>query len=137
MADEVRVFPRSSALEAQLAKVKLDLWELRNNPIAFTDSVDFFISTFLPTMFQKRLLDKKKFPHLKEKLTAMQERVNELKAAKMGIDPLSQDTIDKESIPKEEMKGAQAVWHAVEDVLTEAGLNIPIAVTKPRAKMRA
>lgn len=135
MESETRIFPRSSAFEALLAKVYIELWELQDSPAMFASRVETFVSVFLPTMFQTRI--KEKFPELTEKLDVMNRRVSILEQVKQKTDPLTGELIDGGSIPAEDADFAGEVWHAVVDVLTEAGFNFPMAKTPPRRRMMA
>lgn len=125
--EETRIYPRSSAFEALLAKVYIELWELQDNPRMFANRVETFVSVFLPTMFQTRIRDEKKFPGLSEKLDEMKAKIETLKQAKTDADPFTVEAIDDWGIPTEEMEFAREVWHAVVDVLTDAGFNFPMA----------
>jgi hypothetical protein len=130
-----RVFPRSSAFEALLAKVYLELWELQDNPPAFTSRVRNFVEFFLPTMFQEKVAGK--FPDLNTAIEATERRVNALQALKSKVDSLDGDDINRLAIPLEEVELAKRIWHHTVDVLTEAGFNFPISKTTPRRLMRA
>lgn len=132
-----RIFPRSSAFEAQLAKVYLELWDIvDDDPARFVRRVNTFVSVFLPTMFQKHIKEDKRFSKLNEKLLEMLKRIDMLEKAKHDVDALTEDAINKGSIPAEEAEFAREVWHAAVDVLTEAGFNFPISAAKPRRRMR-
>lgn len=135
MSAETRIFPRSSAFEALLARVYLELWELQDNPAMFARRVETFVGVFLPTMFQDRL--NAKFPHLGEKMEQMEAEIDRLERLKLSTDPFTADAIERGSIPSEEADFAREIWHAVVDILTDAGFNFPMAVAKPRRMMRA
>ncbi len=49
---------------------------------------------------------------------------------KKGLDPLSAEKIDSNDIPAEIASLADEIWHAVIDVLTDAGFNFPMGKTK-------
>lgn len=135
MGEDPRIFPRSSAFEALLAKVYLELWDIQDNPTLFAQRVETFVSTFLPTMFQTRINEK--FPDFDEKLAKMETEIGKLERIKFNVDPLTAETIGRENIPAEEADFARDVWHAIVDILTEAGFNFPMAVERPRRKMGA
>lgn len=135
MTDEVRTFPRSSSFEALLGRVYIELWELQDNPAMFSRRVEMFVSVFLPSMFQKKIIDK--HPDLEEKMNMMMKRVDKLEQSKNNTDALVGSAIDNECIPAEEAEFAGEVWHAIMDVLTEAGFNFPVATEAPRRKMSA
>ena len=135
MVEAQRVFPRSSAFEALLAKVYLELWDLQDDPNMYTRRVRHFVEVNLPTMFQEKVADK--FPDFYIEIEATKRRVDALQALKGKVDPLDADTIEKVAIPSEEAELAKRVWHYTVDVLTEAGFNFPISKEKPRRLMRA
>ncbi len=135
MVDEVRIFPRSSAFEALLAKVYLELWDIQDDPIAFTRRVEKFVKVFLPTMFQTKVGEK--LPDFKDRLAEMEANVSRLEQTKRHVDPFTEELIDRGSIPTEEAEVAEEVWHATVDILTKAGFNFPMATSKPRRQMRA
>lgn len=135
MPDETRIYPRSSAFEALLAKVYLELWDLQDNPAMFARRVETFVSVFMPTMFQTRL--NAKFPDLNEKLEKMEAEIDKLNQLKPYTDPFTADEIDRGSIPSEEADFAREVWHAVVDVLTDAGFNFPMAREVSRRRMKS
>ncbi|RLB69418.1 MAG: hypothetical protein DRH04_05250, partial [Deltaproteobacteria bacterium] len=64
--EELKAYPRSSAFEALLSKVYLELWNLQDQPAAFASRVETFVSVFLPSMFQRKIVEK--YPHLHQKL---------------------------------------------------------------------
>jgi hypothetical protein len=132
--DSIRIFPRSSAFEALLAKVYVELWELQDNPAMFARRVETFVSVFFPTMFQTRL--KEKFPDLAEKLVRMEVNIDRLEQVKTNVDPFTEDAINNVGIPVEEADFAREVWHAAVDILTEAGFNFPVSKTLPTRLMR-
>ena len=131
--DETRIYPRSSAFEALLARVYLELWELQDNPALFSDRVETFVSIFLPSMFQDKL--KEKNPELVKKLESMKVEISKLEKTKTTADALTGEVIDHSIIPGEEADFAGEVWHAVIDVLTEAGFNFPMARQVSRRRM--
>jgi len=136
MEDEPRIFPRSSAFEALLARVYLELWEIQDEPAIFNRRVEIFVNNFLPSMFQNKLRDEKRFPDLNAKMLKTRERVGIIEQARAKADPLTQIEFSASVMPSEESEFWWDVWHAVIDVLTEAGFNFPMAMTKPRARMR-
>lgn len=135
MEPEPRIFPRSSAFEALLAKVYLELWELQENDRPkFARRVRQFVKVWM-TIFRSKLPDK--LPNYDEKLKKMDEKIKELEQIKQDADPLTEESIDRESIPEVEAELAEEVWAAVVDILTDAGFNFPMAAAKPRRYMRA
>ena len=132
MEEERRIFPKSSAFEALLAKVYLELWEVANaNPAEFAQRVRRFTKVFLPSMFQKKI------PDFSEKIANMKANIGELKELQKKTDSLTADEIEKTSIPEEEAELAEEVWHAVVDILTDAGFNFPMSGARPRRRMKA
>jgi len=135
MPDETRVFPRSSAFEALLAKVYMELWDLQDNPEMFARRVEKFACVFLPSMFQTKVADE--FPDFEQRLKEMEAEINKLKQVKVGTDPFTQEAIEKGNIPAEKADFAEEVWHVIVDILTEAGFNFPMARKIERRKMRS
>lgn len=133
--EQIRVFPRSSAFEALLSKVYLELWELQDNPTMFASRVNIFANFFLPTMFQEKVSDK--FKDLSDDLARMNERIKQLKETRKNSDPFTRDKIDTQAIPTEEAEFAMGVWHKIVDVLTDAGFNFPVSKAHERRLMRA
>jgi hypothetical protein len=133
--EAIRVFPRSSAFEALLSKVYLELWELQDNPVAFASRVNVFASYFLPSMFQDKVMAKSE--NLTDDLTKLNTRVKELEDYKKNVDPFTEDAIRAQVIPQEEAEFAMKVWHKIVDVLTDAGFNFPVSKSKERRQMRA
>ena len=132
MEDERRIFPKSSAFEALLAKVYLELWDASNtNPAEFAQLARRFVSVFLPSMFQKKI------PDFSEKVAKMEANIAALEKLQSEVDPLTSEEIRRTNIPEEEAALAEEVWHAGVDVLTEAGFNFPMSGAKPRRQMRA
>jgi hypothetical protein len=119
-----RIMPKVSAFENLLGRVYIELWELQDSPAMFSRRVEMFVSVFLPSMFQKKIIEK--HPHLQEKLERLQRNVRVLESSKVEADALTSSAIDMECIPVEEAEFAGEVWHAVVDVLTEAGFNFPM-----------
>jgi len=132
--DETRIYPRSSAFEALLAKVYLELWDLQDDSAMFARRVETFVSVFMPTMFQTRL--NAKFPDFGEKMDKMEAEIDKLEQLKPYVDPFTEEAIDRGSIPGKEADFARDVWHAVVDVLTDAGFNFPMAIDRERRKVR-
>ena len=130
-----RIFPRSSAFEALLARVYLELWDLQDDPATFSNRVEKFARVFLPSMFRDKL--KEKLPDFDARFDEMHKNIDLLNKMKLGTDPYTADAIEKGSIPAQEVDFAEEVWHAIVDVLTEAGFNFPVAAAKPRHVMRA
>lgn len=136
MSEETRIFPRSSAFEALLAKVYLELWDLQDNPAAFTNRVEKFARVWLPSMFQTKVAEKLgPEGEFNEKMDKLEAEINRLEQAEAHTDPFTAETIAKGSIPAEEADFAGDIWHAIIDVLTEAGFNFPIARRVERRKM--
>jgi len=133
--EAIRVFPRSSAFEALLSKVYLELWELQDNPNAFASRVNVFASYFLPSMFQDKVVAQSK--NIADDIAKLNARVKELEESKAHVDALVEDNINTRLIPQEEAEFAMKVWHKIVDVLTEAGFNFPVSKSKERRQMRA
>lgn len=130
-----RVFPKSSAFEALLARAYLELWDLQDDPVAFSNRVEKFARVWLPSMFREKL--REKLPDLEARFNEMHKNIALLKKMERETDPYTADAIEKGSIPAQEADFAEEVWHAVMDVLTDAGFNFPVGVVKPRHFMRA
>jgi len=122
--EQKQAYPRSSAFEALLVKVYLEMWELQDNPTLFAARVERFARVWLPSMFQNKI--EEKFPDCYEEMKKMENRVSLLEKARASADPFVKEAIDASSIPAEEARFAEDVWHAIIDVLTEAGFNFPL-----------
>lgn len=121
--------PRRSAFEQLLGRVYLEIWEDCNtNRAEFAKRVKRFVDTFLPSIFQEKILEK--IPDFEEKLAKMEASIEALKRLQSESDSLTAEQIDQRNIPEERAELAEEVWHAVVDVLTDAGFNFPMA---PRA----
>lgn len=130
-----RIFPKSSAFEALLARVYLELWDLQDDPATFSNRVEKFARVWLPSMFRDKL--KEKLPDFETRFAEMHKNINLLKKMALDTDPYSADAIEKGSIPAQEVDFAEEVWLAVMDVLTEAGFNFPVGTRVPRRRMGA
>jgi hypothetical protein len=135
MTEETRIFPKSSAFEALLARVYMELWELQDQPALFASRVEKFARVFLPSMFQGKI--REKLPDFDNKLDKMEAEVDRLKRAQINVDPFTADMIERGEIPSEKADFAEDVWHAIVDVLTDAGFNFPVARKVPRRRMGA
>lgn len=132
MPEEKRIYPRSSAFEALLAKVEMDLWNLRNYPDEFANSVREFVQIHLPSMYQDKLKEKIDFA---KEFDEMDGRVGALRKGMKGMDPFDEEAVHVYAIPAEYKELAEKIWHATVDVLTDAGFNFPISRGVPRRRM--
>ncbi len=130
---KTRVFARSSAFEGLLSKVYMEIWALQDHPAMFADRVEKFVNTWLPSMFQKEII--KKMPDFEEKVKELEDSLEALREASKNADPLTQEQVTTQLIPEKVAILAADVWHAVIDVLTEAGFNFPYANETPYRKM--
>jgi len=129
-----RIFPRSSAFEALLARVYLELWDIQDDPAMFARRVEKFARVFLPAMFKVKL--KEKLPDFDARLDEMHRNINLLKNAQRKTDPYTASVIDSGSIPAEEADFAEEIWHEIVNVLTDAGFNFPMARQVERRRMQ-
>lgn len=131
--DPVRVYPRAGAFEALLAKVYLEIWNIQDDPSQYANRVERFATVWLPTMFQEDIF--KKIPDFEKKINELEIKLDQLRAASVDSDPLTIESVEQDHIPAEVAALADDVWHAVLDVLTDAGFNFPVGKPKETRKM--
>lgn len=128
METTTRTFPRSSAFEMLLGRVYIELWELQENPSLYASRICRFVTIWLPSMYQEKLIAK--LPNYEERIKALDERTADITKGAKGTDAFTEDYAKSTAIPIEEAEFADEVWHATMDVLTEAGFNFPISKEK-------
>jgi len=128
-----RVYARSSAFEGLLAKVYIEIWDAQSNPSLFADKVERFVNIWLPSMFQDKIADE--IPDLQSKINDLETKLTILKQASENTDPLTAESIQTGQMPIEIADLAGQVWHAVIDVLTDAGFNFPVGKETATRKM--
>lgn len=128
MEATTRTFPRSSAFEMLLGRVYIELWELQENPSLYASRICRFVTIWLPTMYQKKLIEK--LPGFEARIAALDERTANIRKNALGTDAFTEDFAKSVAMPVEEAEFADEVWHATMDVLTEAGFNFPISKEK-------
>lgn len=121
--EELKIYPRSSAFEALLAKVYIELWELQDNPAMFSKRVHTFVYFFCPSQIQDKIAEK--YPEFDKDVDALMLRLNALEGIKGRVDALDASAIDNIIAPGEEQELAMKVWHGVVDALTDMGFNCP------------
>lgn len=131
--DPARVYARSSAFEGLLAKVYMEIWDVQDDPSRYATRVLQFATTWLPTMFQDQI--HKKIPDLDEKLADLEIRLNQLREVSKNSDALIKESIENDRIPNEIADVTDEVWHAILDVLTDAGFNFPVGKVKETRTM--
>ncbi len=135
MAEEERrrVYARSSAFEALLVRVYHEIWESQNNPTLFADKEERIVNVWLPSMFQDEIV--KKIPDYEDKVNALEAKLAQLQMATRNVDSLTAERIQTSEVPAEIAALAGDVWHAVIDVLTDAGFNFPVGKETQTRKM--
>jgi hypothetical protein len=131
--EELKIYPRSSAFEALLAKVYIELWELQDYPSAFSKRVHTFVYFFCPSQIQDKIAEK--YPDFDKDVDALMLRLGELEGVKRSVDALDASAIDNVIAPGEEQELALKVWHGVVDALTDMGFNFPRAMEKSARRM--
>lgn len=132
--DPARVYARSSAFEGLLAKVYLEMWDIQDDPTKYANRVLQFATTWLPSMFQDQII--KKIPDLDKKIDDLEIKLNQIRAASVDANPLTIESIENDHIPSEIAALTDEVWHAILDVLTDAGFNFPVGKAKETRLMK-
>lgn len=119
--------------EALLTRVYMEIWSIQDDPARYADQVERFATVWLPSMFQDKIFEK--IPDFDKKISALEEKLALLRAASVDVDPLTAESIESNHIPAEIAALADEVWHAILDVLTDAGFNFPVSKAKQTRKM--
>jgi hypothetical protein len=84
-------------------------------------------------MFQDQI--SKKIPDFEKKIANLEIKLDQLNEASVGADSLTIESIENDHIPNEIAEVTDEVWHAILDVLTDAGFNFPVGKVKETRAM--